>query len=256
MAESKKNLKIRFEGRLDNLVINYGGKVIYSYKREKKKETGKTDKQKAAQAKTAITAELCSYINKIPALKYIWKQWPDKERKPYRNMLAANIRKVTPERLTVYNMVAPRSQYDVSNLCKSIDISGITFNISYSQYGTIETETGKPFSIIVIICLYNPLDKSKPSYKLFTLCMEKKNFKRGEVYDDKFPFDSEEQMGLIEYGNCIIYCTVVFDELAGGPRKWFSMDPTEYILTKGKGEINKGLFINRDAVTVSSAASA
>jgi hypothetical protein len=46
MAESKKQLKIRFEGRLDNLVINYGGKVLYSFKREKNKETGKSGTSK------------------------------------------------------------------------------------------------------------------------------------------------------------------------------------------------------------------
>jgi hypothetical protein len=232
MAESKKDLKIRFEGRLDNLVINFGGKILYSYKREKKKEMGKTDKQKAAQSKTAITAALCSQINQIPALKYIWKKWPDKERKPYRNMLAANIRNTAPDHLTTKNIISPKTQYEFPNFCKSIDASGIDIGFGIHSTGTIETETGKTFSIIVIICLFSPMDKTKQSYKLYTLCTEIKDFKLLETYNIKIPFEPDEQKELSAYGNCIIYNTIVFDELAGFPRKWISTTPLEFVLNK------------------------
>ena len=232
MAESKKNLKIRFEGRLDNLVINYGGKVLYSYKREKKKETGKTEKQKAAQSKTAITAALCSQINQIPALKYIWRQWPDKERKPYRNMLAANMQHSSPEHLTTQNIISPRSQYEFPNFCKSIDSSGIEILIGSQSPGTIETETGKTFSVIVIICLFNPIDKTKQSYKLYTLCTEIKDFKITETYSIRLPFEDDTQKDLSDYRNCIIYNTIVFDKIARGPHKWISTNALELELNK------------------------
>ena|ERR1035437_6742243 len=232
MAESRKNLKIRFEGRLDNLVINYGGKVLYSYKREKKKETGKTEKQKAAQSKTAITAEFCSQINQIPALKYLWRSWPDNERKPYRNMLAANIRHASPDRLTTKNIMSPKSIYNYPNLCKSIDSSGIGILIESQGPGTIETETGKTFSLIVIMCLFNPVDKTKQSYKLYTFCKEIKNFQITETYNIRLPFEPETQQEAGAYGNCIIYNTIVFDELAGDPHKWISTNALEFELNK------------------------
>jgi len=232
MAESKKSLKIRFDGRLDNLVINYGGKVLYSYKREKKRETGKTEKQKAAQAKTAITAALCSQINQIPALKYIWKKWPDNERKPYRNMLAANIRHTSPEHLTIKNIISPKSQYESINYFKSIDNSGINIVIRNQGTGTIETETGKTFSVIVIICLFNPIDKNKRSYKLVTLFKELENFQITETYNIRLTFEADTQKELSEYGKCIIYNTLVFDKLAGGPNKWISTYAVEFELNK------------------------
>ena len=232
MAEPKKNLKIRFEGRLDNLVINYGGKVLYSYKREKKKETGKTDKQKAAQSKTAITAALCSQINKIQALKYVWKKWPDKERKPYRNMLAANIRQASPECLTIHNIISPKTQYEFPNFCKSIDASGINIEFGIHSTGTIETETGKTFSIIVINCLFNPMDKTKQPYKIFTSCMELEDFRIMETYNIKLPFKPDEQKELLAYNKCIIYNAIVFDKLAGAPRKWISTNALEFELRK------------------------
>jgi len=221
MAEPKKSLKIRFEGRLDNLVINYGGKVLYSYKREKEKETGKTEKQIAAQSKTAITAALCSQINKIPAMKYIWR-WPDQERKPYRNMLAANIRHTSAEHLTVHNKISPSSRYNSTNYFKSIDNTGIDIVIRSQGTGTIETETGKAFSVVVIICLFNPIDKDKKSYKLITLSKELENFQITETYNIRLPFEADAQKELIEYGSCIIYNTLVFGKLGGGPHKWIS----------------------------------
>jgi hypothetical protein len=234
MAESKKNLKIRFEGRLDNLVINYGGKVLYSYKREKKRETGKTDKQKAAQAKTAITAALCSQINQIPALKYIWKKWPDKERKPYRNMLAANMRHTSPEHLTIHNIISPKSQYEYNNFCKSVTSSELDIRIGSQEYSSINTENGKTFSIIVIICFFNPKDKSKESYKLLTLCKEIENFDQLKTYNIKFQIDPEKQKEFKEYRNCIIYNTVLFSALTSGPQKWYSAYGLEFELNKGE----------------------
>ena len=240
MAESKKNLKIRFDGRLDNLVINYGGKVLYSYKREKKKETGKTEKQKAAQSKTALTAALCSQINRIPALKYIWKKWPDKERIPYRNMLAANMQHTSPEHLTINNIIVPISQYFSGNHFKSIDKSGIDIVIGSQSPGTIETETGKTFSVIVIICLFNPMDKTKQSYKLYTLCTEINDFKLTEAYNIRLPFEPDTQKELAAYGNCIIYETVVFAELEGGPLKWIPTDALELELNIEEGGSNVG----------------
>ena len=236
MAESKKDLKIRFEGRLDNLVINFGGKVLYSYKREKKKETGKTDKQKAAQSKTAITAALCSQINQIPALKYIWRSWPDKERKPYRNMLAANMQHSSPEHLTIKNMISPKSQYNYSNFCKSVNNSELDIQIGSQEYSSINTETGKTFSIIVIICFYNPIDQNKKAYKLLTLCKEIENFDQLETYNVKFQFDPEKQIEFNEYQNCIIYNTVLFSALTSGPHKWYSTHALEFELNKPQEE--------------------
>ena len=236
MAEPKKNLKIRFEGRLDNLVINYGGKVLYSYKREKKKEIGKTEKQKAAQSKTALTAALCSEINQIPALKYIWSSWPDKERKPYRNMLAANMKHSSPEHLTIKNMISPKSQYTYSNFCKSINNSELDIRIGSQEYSSINTETGKTFSIIVIICFYNPTDQSKKAYKLLTLCKEIENFDQLETYNVKFQFDPEKQIEFNEYRNCIIYNTVLFSRLALSPHKWYSTYGLEFELKKPQDE--------------------
>ena len=232
MAESKKSLKIRFDGRLDNLVINYGGKVLYSYKREKKEKTEKTEKQKAAQSKTAITAALCSQINQIPAMKYIWRLWPDKERKPYRNMLAANMRHTSPEHLTIKNIISPKSQYASINYFKSIDTLGIELVIGKQNPGTIETETGKTFSLIVIICLFNPIDKTKQSYKLLTNSAELNDFNIMEIYNIKIPFDPDEQKELGAYRNCVIYSTVVFAELTGAPSKWISTYAVEFELNK------------------------
>jgi hypothetical protein len=232
MAEEKKNLKIRFDGRLDNLVINYGGKVLYSYKREKKRETGKTEKQKAAQSKTAITAALCSQINQIPALKNIWKKWPDNERKPYRNMLSANMRHALPDRLTTKNMIVPRSQYDFPNYCKSIDSSGIDILMQSQIPGTLDTETGRDFSIIVIICLFNPIDQTKQPYKLYTSCTERDDFKMTETYNIRLPFEPDEQKDLGAYRNCIVYNTVVFAKLTHAPRKWISTYAAEFELNR------------------------
>jgi hypothetical protein len=226
MAESKKNLKIRFDGRLDNLVINFGGKILYSYKREKRKETGKTEKQKAAQSKTAITAALCSQLNKIPVLKYVWR-WPDTEKKPYRNMLAANMHHTDPRHLTIYNRITPKSRNDSINFFKSIDLSGIDLVIESFAPGTIETETGKTFSIVAIICLFNPFDNTKQSYKLYTFSKELENFQITETYKIRFPFGAATQEDLCAYGNCIVYDSLLFARLEGGPQKWISTNAVE-----------------------------
>jgi hypothetical protein len=226
MAESKKNLKIRFEGRLDNLVINYGGKVLYSYKREKKRETGRTVKQKESQSRTAITAAFCSQMNKISVLKYIWR-WPDTKKTPYRNMLAANMQHTDPEHLTIRNKISPKIHYYSMNYFKSIDMSGIDLVIGSSEEGTIETETGKTFSVVAIICLFNPIDKTKKSYKLYTFSKELENFQRTETYSIRFPFEAATQEDLCAYGNCIVYDTVLFGRLEGSAHKWVSTNAVE-----------------------------
>jgi hypothetical protein len=235
MAESKKNLKIRFDGRLDNLVINYGGKILYSYKREKKKGDGKTEKQKAAQSKTAITAAFCSQINKIPALRYAWR-WAAEEKKPYRNMLAANMQHTSPEHLTVRNKISPKSRYYSPNYFKSIDTTGIDLEIGNCEAGTIETETGKTFSLVVMICLFNPLDKTMQSYKLYTFSKELQNFQIAETYNVRFPFEPDTQKDLSAYGNCIVYNSVLFSGINGSPHKWRSTYAVELDLKMEKGE--------------------
>lgn len=238
MAESKKNLKIRFEGRLDNLVINYGGKILYSYKREKKKETGKTEKQIIAQAKTAITAELCSQMNKIPAMKYVWR-WANKERTPYRNMLAANLGHALPEHLTVYNIISPKSRYYRATLFESIDSTGIDLKFGYGEHGTIETESGKTFSVIAIICLFNPFDKTKKSYSLYTLSKELMNFQIEETYDIRIPFEGEALEDISSFQNCTVHSCVLFDELKGDPHKWVSTYAVELDLDLEEREKQK-----------------
>jgi hypothetical protein len=151
-------------------------------------------------------------------------------------MLAANMRNAAPDHLTTKNIITPKTQYENMNFCKSIDASGINIEFGINSTGTIETETGKTFSIIVILCLFNPMDKTKQPYKIFTSCMEIEDFSIWKAYNIKLPFDAEEQKELLAYSNCIVYNTVVFDELAGAPRKWISTNALEFELSKGEGE--------------------
>ena len=78
--------------------------------------------------------------------------------------------------------------------------------------------------------MFNPIDKAKQSYKLYTLCTEIKDFIIKQTYKIKLPFEPDEQKQLCSYGNCIVYDTVVFDNLAGGPNKWISTNALEFEL--------------------------
>jgi len=98
--------------------------------------------------------------------------------------------------------------------------------------GTLDTETGRNFSVIVIICLFNPIDKTKQSYKLYTLCTERDDFKMTETYNIRLPFEPDEQKEFSAYRNCIVYNTVVFAKLTHAPRKWISTYAVEFELNK------------------------
>src|ERR1017187_7390583 len=108
MSKSKNDLNIQFGGKTENLVIKLNGKLIYPYQEEKISKEINLNKLKT-QLKAGVAAVFSGAINRIVPLRETWKRWPVKSRIPYRNILAANIKRCTAEHPTMGNMICPDS---------------------------------------------------------------------------------------------------------------------------------------------------
>jgi hypothetical protein len=234
MEESNKSLNIKFEGRLDNLVIKYGEEILYSYKREKKKVREKTEKEKANQSRTAIVAAFCSQINQIPALEYVWKRWPKKKKSGYRNMLAANSKLARPTRLINLNKIAPKSPTDINSICKSIDIKGINIEIPVMAKRMELLEVQETITLAVINCVYNPMKESSQLFNLFSRSQELLNYDPKRNYNLSLQFQPIEKKEIGLYNNMIVFTTILFSTHDGRPEKWISTSAKEFVLNKKK----------------------
>jgi hypothetical protein len=234
MGEANKSLNIKFEGRLDNLIINYGGEVLYSYKREKKKAREKTEKEKANQARTAIVAAFCSQINQIPALEYLWKRWPKRKKSGYRNMLAANSKLALPNRLININKIAPISPTDINSICKSIDTKGINIEIPVMAKKMEIFEVQETITLAVINCVYSPVKENLKSFNLYSRSLELLKYDPQKMYKLKFPFQPIEKKEIGLYYNMIVFITILFSAHDGRPEKWISTNAKEFVLNRKK----------------------
>ncbi|MDR3667372.1 MAG: hypothetical protein P4L35_11060, partial [Ignavibacteriaceae bacterium] len=97
-------------------------------------------------------------------------------------------------------------------------------------------EAGKTFSVIVIICLFNPFDKTKKSYRMYTLSKELVNFQTTEIYKIRLLFDADAQQEISLYQNSTIHNCVLFAQLKGSPNKWIMTNPVELDLNLEEGE--------------------
>lgn len=233
MAKSNKNLNIRFEGRLDNLVIRYKGKVLYSYKKDQKKEREKTEKEIAAQSKIAVTNDFCSEINKIESLKLIWRKWPKRGRVGYRNMLAANMKFSYPEHPSIDNVIAPRSNNSLNNICESLNTNEFAIKIPAVHTRIFLLEKEKVASIVIVFCLIDPVRKKQQPYKLFSQTFIINDYCYSEEYSYKIAVDPRLQTELGKYKTCIIYNAILFAEPNGMAKQWVNTNAKEFKLNKG-----------------------
>jgi hypothetical protein len=230
MAESNKNLNIRFEGRSDNLVIRFKGKVLYSYKKDQKKEKEKSEKEIAAQSRIAVTNDFCSEINKIDSLKFLWRKWPKRGRISYRNMIAANMKLSSPERPTKSNMIVPYSRNSINNICESMNKK--EFEIKVPTIDKVLSEKEKIATIIFIFCLIDPVSKKQKPYKLFSQTFIINEYCTSKEYSYKIAVEPELKTELDNYKNCIIYNTILFAPPKHMVYKWHDTNAKVFELNK------------------------
>lgn len=236
MAKSKNDVNIHFEGKTDGLVVKLNGKIIFPYQEEKVKKEINPNKLKT-QLKAGVAASFSGGVNRILPLRQTWKRWPVKSRVPYRNILAANIKRCTAEHPTVGNMICPDSGLYFHRAESRIDAKGIGIEI-HSLKGEIElTEKEKTARVVGILSLYNPREKDYESCTIIPLNVEVKDFKLTEDISEEISFSDEMRDRIAKYEKCILYYTVVIGGIAGSTRRWFNANYKEYVLrndAKGK----------------------
>lgn len=219
MPESKKGLNIKFVGKLENLVINYEGKVLYSYKREKIKEREKTEKEKANYHRTKLVNAFCSQINQVTALKWIWRLWPKRGRSAYRNMIAANM-PIARAHLNALNKITPLSKFTWGPRDKSLTLEKFSFKVKPFGKEMEKPEPIKTASIISIFYLYDPIKLKRSSFHFFTKSLEQPEYDVFNEYNINLEFTPAEKKELKAYKTGIIFIAIVLSELKGHPNQW------------------------------------
>jgi hypothetical protein len=241
MAKSKNDLNIHFEGKTDGLVVKLNGKVIFPYKEEKAEKEINPNKLKT-QLKAGVAAVFSGGVNRIIPLRETWKRWPVKSRIPYRNILAANIKRCTAEHPTVGNMICPVSGLSFSSVQSEITDEGIRIEIGRLDGWMKFDEREKMVSVVGILSLFNPREKDYESLSIYPLNSLVENFSPKENIRAAFGFTEEMRVNISNYEKCILYYTVVLAGPSGMTKWWFNGATDEYLLINDeKGTFQKGV---------------
>jgi hypothetical protein len=241
MAKSKNDLNIHFEGKADGLVIKLNGKVIYPYEEEKVIKTINPNKLKT-QLKAGVAAVFSGGVNRIVPLRETWKRWPVKSRTPYRNILAANIKRCTEEHPTRASMICPVSGLSFSMAQSEINAEGIKIEIGDID-GWIEfNEIEKMISVVGIMSLFNPREKDYEPLSIYPLNSLVEDFMPKENIKAAFGFTEEMRVNLSNYEKCILYYTVTSAGPLGMTKRWYNGANEEYLLKNdADGKFEKGV---------------
>lgn len=229
MAKSKNDVNIHFEGKTDGLVIKLNGKIVFPYQEEKIKKEISPNKLKT-QLKAGVAAAFSGGVNRIVPLRQTWKRWPVKSRVPYRNILAANIKKCTAEHPTLGNMICPHSGLSLPEAGSHIDFDAIRIGIKPLK-GAIElTEKENTARVVGILSVYNPREKDYESCTVYPLNAEVINFNLMENIAARFSITNEMAAIFSKYEKCILYFTVVVGNGGGMTKRWFKANYEDFVL--------------------------
>jgi hypothetical protein len=221
MAKSKNDLNIDFKGKTDGLIINVNGKVIYPYKEEAVKKEIHPNKLNT-QLKTGVAAVFCGAVNRINPLQQTWKKWPVKSRIPYRNILAANIKRCGTEHPTKANLICPNSLIYLPDLSIKIDAEGIKIEMA-PIINKIELEEKEVMIAAAgIFCVYSPREKNYEPCEIYPLHKQLENYDISENYNFAFPFNEEILENVSKYEKCIVYLTLILEKEMGSVSRWFN----------------------------------
>ena len=243
MAKSKNDVNIHFEGKTDGLVVKLNGKIIFPYQEEKVKKEINPNKLKT-QLKAGVAAVFSGAVNRTMPLRDTWKRWPVKSRIPYRNILAANIKRCTAEHPTTNNMICPSSGLSLPGVLTQINPEGIKIDVlPLDKYIDFE-KNEKMLSIVGILSVYNPREKDFDKCTIYPLNAVVNDFILTQNIAATFGFSGEMQVNISKYEKCILYYTVIVQNEVGTTKRWFKANAEEYLLNNdSEGRFSGGVRI-------------
>jgi hypothetical protein len=243
MSKSKNDLNIQFKGKTENLVIKLNGEIIYPFQEVKPVKEINPNKLKT-QLKTGVAAVFSGAINRIIPLRETWKRWPVKSRVPYRNILAANIKRCTAEHPTRANMICPDSLLYLPEVKSMIAADGIKIEVSPLSERTDFNENEKMITAAGILCTYSPREKDYESSLIYPLSAVVKNFRPTQNINAAFGFNDEMTENISKYEKCILYFTIVIGKETGMTKRWFRCCVKEFLLQNdAEGKLKGGVNI-------------
>jgi hypothetical protein len=202
MARVKKNAIHGVAGQLVYRTVN--GKVIASAKPSKYKKS-KSRALLSNRKKFLHASSLASYINSVPILNTVWKQFLNKESTLYNSVISKNINLATREGLTTENIIVPPSGY---SMIRDISLNNNAINISFELFEKFDTLV---------------LDRQLRIYILFAGVNYSGNMSFGDVSSNLIPEDGNgvltSNIGLntgIEHlfsitKNIIVYAALIWN---------------------------------------------
>jgi|ERR1035437_104162 hypothetical protein len=240
MAKSKNDVNIHFEGKTDGLVVKLNGKIIFPYQEEKIIKEINPNKLKT-QLIAGVAAVYSGGINRIKPLRETWKKWPVKSRVPYRNILAANIKRCTSEHPTRGNMICPNSSMSLPEVQSLLDAEGIKIGVAPLMEWTGFEGSENMITAVGILSAYSPREKDYESCIVYPLSAQIKDFNPKQNIEVIFGFNAEMIKNISNYEKCILYFTLVVGEDIGMTKRWFNQHVEEYLLSNdGDGKLEGG----------------
>jgi hypothetical protein len=246
MAKSKNDVNIHFEGETDGLVIKLNGKIIFPYQKEKIIKEINPNKLKT-QLIAGVAAVFSGAVNRIMPLRQTWKRWPVKSRVPYRNILAANIKRCTSEHPTTESMICPDSGLSLPQAQSLISAQEIKIDVQTFN-GVIELdEKENMLTIVGILSVYSPREKEYDSCTIYPLSAEVKDFMPTQNIGATFSINDDMAAIISNYEKCILFYTIIIGQNGGMTRRWFKANYQEYLLSiDAEGKFTGGERINQD----------
>ena len=229
MSKSKNDLNIHFEGKTDGLVVKLNGKIIFPYQEEKIIKEINPNKLKT-QLMAGVAAVFSGAVNRIMPLRETWKRWPVKSRVPYRNILAANIKRCTAEHPTRGSMICPESSIYFSEVQSLIDAEGIKIEVSPLAENIEFYDNEKMLSAAGILSIYSPREKDYESCSIYPLSAEIKDFTLAKNISVTFDFNAAMAANISNYEKCILYITIIIGNEGGTTKRWLNPYIVEYLL--------------------------
>ena len=230
MAKSKNDVNIHFEGKTEGLVVKLNGKIIFPYQEEKIIKEINPNKLKT-QLKAGVAAVYSGGVNRIKPLRETWKRWPVKSRVPYRNILAANIKRCTAEHPTRGNMICPSSSMYFSEVESLIDAEGIKISVAPSREWTGFEGSENMITAAGILSAYSPREKDYESCAIYPLSAQVTDIKPAQSIGVTFGFNDEMIKNISNYEKCIVYFTLVIGKDRGMTKRWYNQYSEEYLLS-------------------------
>ena len=229
MAKLRKDLNIHFKGKSGDLVIKLNGKIIFPYQEEQPKKPVNPNKLKT-QLKTGVAAAFSGAVNRIPLLQETWKRWPVKSRTPYRNILAANMKRCNAEHPTTENLICPPSTERLTEILAQINTEGITVTIPPLSEMIELREKEKTITAVGVFSAFSPSKKKYESCSIYPLYSAVNKFAASEDLTITFVIRAPMAQNLSNYERGYLYFTILIGDSDGNTKRWFRNVVEEYLI--------------------------